>query len=138
MDPQLVESLRILPDESQKLIDSFGGLAEFLLSSPIFRTYVGGAKIGLKQDRALVSETLQNTHKKNPVISDLIPKKKEIIIITHSKTFPKSFADIDFSSAIIHEREVPINPVVSGAGNGTKSNITISSSGFHISTTNWY
>lgn len=51
MDPLLIDSLQILPEDNQKIIDSYGGIGEFLMHSSIFQTYENGAKIGLKQDR---------------------------------------------------------------------------------------
>ena len=62
MDPQLLDSLQILPEENKKLIDSFGGLSGFLMASSLFRTYSSGTTIGLKQDRVIIAETLETTH----------------------------------------------------------------------------
>ena len=62
IDPQLVESLQLLPEENQRLVESYGGIGDFLMTSSLFRTYEGGAKIGLKQDRVLIAETLETTH----------------------------------------------------------------------------
>ena len=67
MDHQLVESVQLLPDENQKFIESCGGIGEFLMASPLFRTYLSGAKIGLKQDRAIIAETLETTHGTNHI-----------------------------------------------------------------------
>ena len=90
MDSILSDSLQILPEKSQKLIDTYGDLSDFLLSSPLFRTFVGGAKIGLKEDRALIAEALHNSHSKFPELSELVkehcnkPKKKPNFSLTEN------------------------------------------------------
>ena len=90
MDSILSESLQLLPENSQKLIDTYGDLSDFLLSSQLFRTFVGGAKIGLKEDRALIVEALHSSHSKFPELSELVkehcdrPKKKPNFSLTEN------------------------------------------------------
>ena len=72
MDALLQDSLQILPEENKKLISSFGGIGGFLMASSLFRTYNNGKNIGLKQDRAIIAETLETSHSTDHTIQHRI------------------------------------------------------------------
>ena len=76
LDPILTTSVELLPEDSKKIIESYGTLSDFLLSSLLFRTYVGGAKLGLKQERNIISETIHQTQQNFPSLGELAAIKK--------------------------------------------------------------
>ena len=146
MDSILSDSLQILPEKSQKLVDTYGDLSDFLLSSPLFRTFVGGAKIGLKEDRALIAEAMHNSHSKYPELSELVkehcdnPKKKPNFSLTENDheapPLPTTSSSSSSGSPPLSsknnkkgkqknskevKKEVPLAPVVSKVDEPTKT-----------------